>query len=301
MIRETHRAETLNPEPPKQCTLRHPKKYRKTIERNDNEMGSSVKLKYPFTKLVYGESMKETKLINNPVSEGVNPGAGEGAFPPTQYQKLAIGTEYVEFLLQNDVAIVVKKPIYLDKGCGARTRAIFKSPFVVRGGVKLFPTSEKIDEHEVILKRKLRYAELYVIKVDNKTRLGISDGYLVFEKISDNEYKLVDDEPTHLLYIYHHYVRSRSKGAKILTNLPQQSVLKYDRAICATASDALLAAIVPINSAFILCENDPPYRGERDELYYCYEIKATLPPTKKMITETPDPESLLRGIQEEII
>ena len=215
--------------------------------------------------------------------------------------KLAVDTEHVEFLLQNDVAIVIKKPIYINVGCGARTRAIFKSPFTLRGGVKLFPAREKIDEYEVILKRKLRYAELYVLKIEDKTRLRITEGYLVFEKISDNEYKLVDDEPTHLLFIYHHYVHSRSKNAKILTNLPQESVLKYDRAICATASDALLAAIVSVNSSFVLCENDPPYRGERDDLYNCYEIKTTLPPTKKMITETPDPESLLKGIQEEII
>jgi len=70
--------------------------------------------------------------------------------------KLAIHTEYVEFILQNDVAIVVKKPIYVDKGCGARTRAIFKSPFTVRGGVKLFPANEKLDEYEITLKRKLK-------------------------------------------------------------------------------------------------------------------------------------------------
>jgi hypothetical protein len=59
-----------------------PKNIEKTIEHNNDEMGSSVKLKYPFTKLVYSESMKETKLINNPVSEGGSE-AGEGAFPPT--------------------------------------------------------------------------------------------------------------------------------------------------------------------------------------------------------------------------
>jgi len=139
------------------------------------------------------------------------------------------------------------------------------------------------------------------VKKDDKVRLGVSEGYLVFEKVSDSEYKLVDAEPTHLLYIYHHYVHSRSKGAKILTNLPGESVLTYDRALCATASYAILAAIVPANSTFTLCENDPPYRGERNELYNCYEIKTTIPPSKKMITVTPEPEALLQGAQEEII
>ncbi|MFZ8823811.1 MAG: hypothetical protein ACO2O0_06640, partial [Desulfurococcales archaeon] len=103
--------------------------------------------------------MSKIELENSKPHGGVER-TGEGAFPPTpaepaqkgERMKLAVDTEHVEFLLQNDVAIVIKKPIYINVGCGARTRAIFKSPFTLRGGVKLLPAREKIDEYEVILK-----------------------------------------------------------------------------------------------------------------------------------------------------
>jgi hypothetical protein len=74
---------------------------------------SSVKLKYPFTKLIYGESMKEIKLENENITQGGS-GAGEGAFPPTP-NDLARLKEELESELQ--LRLSLKKYYNVERFC----------------------------------------------------------------------------------------------------------------------------------------------------------------------------------------
>jgi hypothetical protein len=167
---------------------------------------------------------------------------------------------------------------------------------LLRGGVKLFPIEHK-EEKKVHMERKLKYATITLIDGWISAR-----GYLVFEKLPDkeNEYKLVDGEPSHVLYVCHHTVRSRTHSAKIFTNL-KEGILYSKSTDCRTSGDALLVAIVPINTTFMLCKNNPPYRHEATETFECYSIStSTIPPFEKFITETTDPEPLLSYKAEEI-
>ena len=211
--------------------------------------------------------------------------------------RIAIPAEHVSFIVQNDVAVIVKKPIIIDVGCGARHRLVFKSPFLLRGGVKLFPIKHE-EENKTHMERKLKYATIMLVDGWISAK-----GYLVFEKLPDkeNEYKLVNDEPSHVLYTCHHAVRSRTHSAKIFTNLPKDSILYNKLTDCRTSGDALLVAIVPINTTFMLCKNNPPYRREAIETFECYSIStSTIPPSEKFVTETIDPEPLLSYKADEI-
>jgi hypothetical protein len=236
--------------------------------------------------------------------------------------RLAIEARYVEFILKDNVAVVVKKPIFVDTGCGARHRVRYTSPFVLRGGVKLFEVDEVVEAdgevYHARAMRKLRYGAViladrygqvqytnvdergnilphiikrYVWSELQKPRL-VATGYFVFDVNNEaKEAKLVDEDPTHLLYIYEHKVNSRTHGAMIKL-YPSSLITFREGTSCATQSTMILVAIVPVNTRFVVCANRPPYRREFEEYYECYEVEATIPLKQQYLSRTPIPDTM---------
>jgi hypothetical protein len=236
--------------------------------------------------------------------------------------RLAIEARYVEFLLKDNVAVVVKKPVFIDTGCGARHRVRYTSPFVLRGGVKLFEADEVVEvngeAYHVRAMRRLKYGvvgladkygQIQYTNVDEKGNILphiikryawsemreprlVATGYFVFDVNSEaKEAKLVDEDPTHLLYIYEHKVNSRTHGAMIKL-YPSSLITFREGTSCATQSVMLAVAIVPVNTKFVACVNKPPYRREFEEYYECYEVEATIPPKQQYLSRTPIPDTM---------
>jgi hypothetical protein len=236
--------------------------------------------------------------------------------------RLAIEARYVEFILKDNVAVIVKKPVFIDTGCGARHRVRYTSQFVLRGGVKLFEADDVVeDDGEVYHARAMRklrygaviladrYGQVQYTNVDEKGNILphiikrytwselqkprlVTQGYFVFDVNGEaKEVKLVDEDPTHLLYIYEHKVNSRTHGAMV--KLYPSSLITFREGVsCATQSIMLLVAIVPVSTRFIVCANRPPYRREFEEYYECYEVEATIPPKQQYISRTPIPDTM---------
>jgi len=235
---------------------------------------------------------------------------------------LAIEARYVEFILKDNVAVIIKKPVFVDVGCGARHRVRYTSPFVLRGGVKLFEADEVVEvdgeAYHVRAMRRLkygvvaladRYGQVQYTNIDEKGNVLprvvkryawselqeprlIATGYFVFDVNDETkEAKLVDEDPTHLLYINVHSVNSRTHGAMIKL-YPSSLITFREGTSCATQSVMLLAAIIPVNTRFIICTNRPPYRREFEEYYECYEVEATIPPRQQYLSRTPIPDTM---------
>jgi hypothetical protein len=234
--------------------------------------------------------------------------------------KLAIEGKYVKFMLRDDnVVVVVKKPITVDVGCGARHRIMWRSGFLLRGGIKLFPVDQVVeiggDVYHAVAARRLRYSTIMLAdkvgrvtygNVDDKSNVLphmikryewsgqlekpelVVDGYLVFQ-VEGGEAKLVNEEPDHIMFIIDHSVGSRVYEADIKIK-PENLLVFKETTSCKTQSIALAVTVTPINSSFILCYNKVPYRGEYDPYYRCYKVKATIPPSQEFLAETPTPE-----------
>jgi hypothetical protein len=236
--------------------------------------------------------------------------------------KLAVEARYIRFILgDNNVAVIVKRPVMTTVGCGVRHTITWRSSFLLRGGVKLFPADQIIEvdgrAYHAVALRKLGYATIALVdnegeitysNVDEKGNILakpvkrykwrqlekpelVADGYLVF-MINGNEAKLVNDDPTHVLFIIDHKVHSRVYDADIKIT-PQDIVVFKDVTSCKTESVALAIVIAPINTNFTLCYNKAPYRYGGFEPYYdCYMVKATVPPAYEFLVKTPAPEHI---------
>ena len=236
--------------------------------------------------------------------------------------RLTIPAQYVRFLLGDDnVAVIIKKPIVVNTGCGVRHQITWRSSFLVRGGVKLFPADQIVEiggsvYHAVAL-RKLGYATIALVdsegritysNVDEKGNVLphvvkryewfrqtekpelVADGYLVFN-VEGSEAKLVNDDPTHILFIFEHSVGSRVYDADIKISLEDIVIFK-DVTSCRTKSVALAIVIAPINTSFITCYNVVPYRRDFEPYYRCYLMRATIPPQQEFLAETPAPDKV---------
>ena len=236
--------------------------------------------------------------------------------------RLAIPAQYVRFLLgDNDVAVVVKRPISVTVGCGVRHQITWRSNFMVRGGVKLFPADQIIEidgsvYHTVAL-RKLEYATIALIDREGRVTYGnvdeqgnilphvvkryewfrqtekpelVADGYLIFN-VEGSEAKLTSEDPTHILFVIEHSVNSRVYDADIKISLEDNVIFK-DVTSCKTKSVALAIVIAPINTSFITCYNVVPYRRDFEPYYRCYNVKATVPPRQEFLAGTPAPDQL---------
>jgi hypothetical protein len=237
--------------------------------------------------------------------------------------KLAIEARHIKFMLGDDnVAVVVKKPITVDVGCGARHRITWRSSFLLRGGIKLFPAQadQAVVEiggnvYHVVATRKLRYATIVLADKVGRVTYGnvddqgnvlpyvikryewfrqlekpelVADGYLVFQ-VEGGEAKLVNEEPDHIMLIVDHSVGSRVYEADIKIK-PENLVVFKEVTSCKTQSVALTVALAPVNSSFTLCYNRVPYRREFDPYYRCYRVKTTIPPKQEFLADTPTPE-----------
>jgi len=236
--------------------------------------------------------------------------------------RLTIPAQYVRFLLGDDnVAVIIKKPIVVNTGCGVRHQITWRSSFLVRGGVKLFPADQIVEiggsvYHAVAL-RKLGYATIALVdsegritysNVDEKGNVLphvvkryewfrqtekpelVADGYLVFN-VEGSEAKLTSEDPTHILFVIEHSVGSRVYDADIKISLEDIVIFK-DVTSCRTKSVALAIVIAPINTSFITCYNVVPYRRDFEPYYRCYLMRATIPPQQEFLAETPAPDKV---------
>jgi len=236
--------------------------------------------------------------------------------------RLAVEARYVKFMLGDDnVAVIIKKPIVVNTGCGVRHQITWRSNFLLRGGVKLFPADQIVEigesvYHAVAL-RKLGYATIALVdsegritysNVDEKGNvlphvvkryewrkldkpILVADGYLTFN-VEGSEAKLVNDDPTHILFIFEHDVNSRVYDADIKI-LPQTLALFNESTACKTKAVALAVAIAEIGKTFTVCYNVAPYRhGDFEPYYRCYLMRATIPPQQEFIAGTPNPDQL---------
>jgi hypothetical protein len=235
--------------------------------------------------------------------------------------RLAVETRYIKFMLGDDnVAVIVKRPVMVTVGCGIRHNVMWRSNFMLRGGVKLFPADQIVEidgrvYHTVAL-RKLEYATIALIDREGRVTYGnvdeqgnilphvvkryewfrqpekpelVADGYLIFN-VEGNEAKLVNDDPTHILFIFEHSVGSRVYDADIKI-LPQTLSIFNEYTTCKTKSVALAVALAPVNTTFTVCYNVAPYRrGDFEPYYKCYLVRATIPPSQEFLANTPAPE-----------
>jgi hypothetical protein len=221
--------------------------------------------------------------------------------------KLAVRAGLVDFVLpppkdsargsggfDTSVAVVKKKPIWVTTGCKLRVGRIgWKSDFLLRGGVKLFPVDKLIrldnKTYHIIAERKLKYGTIMladkmisVVEVNFEHPLIIRQGYLVFD-IMGSEAKLVDAEPTHVMAVFEHSIHFKRAEIKIIFKGNGGGVAFNDWVSCGRKSIAMAVAFVPFNSQFIVCFNDF-YK------YRCLDVLATIPPAvrNEFYTETPD-------------
>jgi len=241
--------------------------------------------------------------------------------------RLAVEAKHVKFMLGDDnVAVIVKRPVSVTVGCGVRHQITWRSNFMVRGGVKLFPANEEIIEvgnkaYKARAWRKLKYATIALVDEiaeitftnvvrDEKGDIKVlpklikqygkfiklekpeimADGFLVFE-VNGGEAKLVNDDPTHILFIFEHDVNSRVYDADIKI-LPQTLALFNESTACKTKAVALAVVIAEIGKTFTVCYNVVPYRRDFEPYYRCYLMRATIPPQQEFLADTPAPDKV---------
>ena len=244
-----------------------------------------------------------------------------GVAPPAG-AVLAVEAKYVEFFLGSEnVAVVKKSPIVVATTLGPKREDWYRSPFLLRGGVKLFPADEVVEHgnhvYHTVLLRRLKHGFVALIDrcgevreriIDERGRLLakpekyyvwgkeerrelVAGGYLAF-KVEGGEAKLTTtEEPTHVFFALHHEVSSRRYGASIKV-YPSSLAVCWGGTGTRTASANFKIVIAPYNSEFTVCYNDPPYRDEHEELYHCYKVHTTLPPKKEYLTRTPIPDTM---------
>jgi hypothetical protein len=241
--------------------------------------------------------------------------------------RLAVEARYIKFMLGDDnVAVIIKRPITVNVGCGIRHRITWRSSFLVRGGVKLFPANEEIIEvgnkaYKARAWRKLKHATIALVDEiaeitftnvvrDEKGDIKVlpkpikqygkfikleepeltADGYLIFE-VNGGEAKLTNEDPTHMLFVLEHKERSRVYDADIKVK-PENIVIFKDVTSCKTESVSLAVVIAEIGKTFTVCYNVVPYRRDFEPYYRCYLMRATIPPQQELLAETLNTDQL---------
>jgi hypothetical protein len=199
--------------------------------------------------------------------------------------RLAFEARFVSFILKDNVAVVEKKPIWITTGCGLLRvgRIGWKSSFLLRGGARLYPTDKlvKLEDkaYHVVAEKKFKYGTIMVAdRMISQTAdvrfehpIVLKQGYLVFE-VAENDAKLVDSEPTHILTTFEHSAYFKKAEIKITFEEKEGRVVFNDWTSCRQRAVALAIAIVPVNSMFTVCYNST---GNK---YRCHKMIATVPP-----------------------
>jgi len=118
----------------------------------------------------------------------------------------------------------------------------------------------------------------------------VADGYLVFN-VEGSEAKLVNDDPTHVLFIIDHKVNSKVYDADVKI-LPEDIAVFKDVTSCKTESVSLAVIIAEIGKTFTVCYNVVPYRRDFEPYYRCYLMRATIPPQQEFLADTPAPDKV---------
>jgi len=169
---------------------------------------------------------------------------------------IAIPTNWIEYFYDNEKEVVVikkRKPKSPEYIAGAAHRFRFELPIYIKGGIKIF------NGH-----RKLKYAEISINNDDIEYK-----GYLVFEKVNENEWKITTKEPEVYIYTKHYYLESRTGSARYEI-LKTKNVLFATTRSTSTAIDSVAAImlILPTDKpAYIeYSKTMCPYRGKCENI-----------------------------------
>jgi len=154
---------------------------------------------------------------------------------------------------------------------------------------------------DVKVNEPIRAVNVYVRRFKHGTVVEIPEGdyfkyvhgpyYFVYEFVSPDEAKLVDDDSRidYVLYLLDHSVESRASCARVkLLNNDGVVWQEVRNTCCATARFAAAAVVVRYGSKLIVARNKPPYRGCCEE-WEIEEWESVFPPRRLASYTTTEP------------
>jgi hypothetical protein len=202
--------------------------------------------------------------------------------------RLAVSARLVDFVLPKDengnyasVAIVKKKPIWTTVSCRLRRRIGWRSSFLLRGGIKLFPVDRIVrfddKEYHVVAMREMKYGTVMIADrmvspttVNFEHPLVLKQGYLIFNVVNAEAKLVADAEPTHVMVVLEHSAYFKRAEIKIIGG--NVVTVFNDWMPCGRKSIAMAVVFAPFNSQFTVCYNDVGTK------YWCRDIVATVSP-----------------------
>lgn len=165
---------------------------------------------------------------------------------PNDINVVALPAAFVRLKqIEQNVYVVVKEiPRVKFTYCGAKTWVSLEFPYFIRGGVRA--------------PRKFKYGEV--------NESGHANGYLVFERFSENEFKLVDKEPDAFIYYEYYGVYGKREVARYEIRETDALRSYTDASVCARYSEAgfvLLCRVPLCKVKYVKWEN-----GEIPTEYY---------------------------------
>jgi len=139
--------------------------------------------------------------------------------------------------------------------------------------------------------RKFRHGTTVEIPENDYFKHVHGPYYFVYEFVSSDEAKLVDDDSRvdYVLYLFDHSVESRVGCASIKVLSNNGVVWQQSRnTCCATASFAVAALVARYGSRVVIARNNPPYRG-CCETWTVEEWESALPPRRLSSYEATEP------------
>lgn len=210
---------------------------------------------------------------------------------PDEINTIAVPASWVSMFIskkERTYILVIKKrpPESESEGCGARHWYKFKLDMLPRGGIAL-PGNPRADKFTVILERKLRYGKVglrarYYDVSGKEDLIGkaieewdqcmlkgygypiFAEGYLVFQRLSEKEWRLTKEEPEAYIYVKGYSLESRAAcaGYKILST---RNVYGYweEGTCCAISSMAAMLLLLPTRGDAVVEYDyvDAGYRG----------------------------------------
>jgi hypothetical protein len=212
---------------------------------------------------------------------------------PSNINTIAIPTGMITGRLgkKNDafILVIMKRKPMIDIGCGARHRCLITVDMLPSGGVKLFniePEPGLIPTPKLMLARQLSYGQfkiaiLYGWAVDDLEKGELvstyvmleKPEYLVFERVSNNEFKLSNKEPEAAVVVYSYELDSRVTCADIEvleSELLSQTVCST---CCATRSYSLLLGIGKEGQKVRFKQRSAYYREELPDVEKTFIVK----------------------------
>jgi len=258
--------------------------------------------------------------------------------------------------VENFVAILKKTRFAVTDGCGARHRIRVETPFLVRGGFRVFEATKfKVPSSALEVRYKTPYGVVYTVNLPRRQvyidqpsddalatlvkklleREGVNvveiidvkqveeivpvtvyarrfkhaeviippddyfihinkdyegDTYFVYEFMSPDEVKLVDDvsRVDYVLHIFSHGLSSRAACAAIKILSGDVVWQETKQTCCRTASNAAAVVVSRFGSKTVVAYNNAPYRGCCED-WKIEEWASELPPRLVSQYRTTDP------------